>query len=342
MDMKMWTILLFPLAWIYGLIMGIRNRLFDWGISFSLKIKQNSIGVGNLSVGGTGKSVVIDYLIDLFKPTHSIFVVSRGYKRKTKGVVIASEKSTAETIGDEPYQFFVKHKGIGVVVAEKRISGIKAINQLRSQPSFFLLDDVMQHRHVNPKIMILTTSFQHPYFNDYLLPYGRLRESRSGAKRAQIILVTKCPAELTLAKQHIFQKKLRLQANQHLFFAKINYSEEILNHEKRKSLETLTTSFLLITGVANPDPLVSFLEAKGQKFNHLKFPNHHRFRTGDITKIKQLKGDRVILTTEKDFGRLMPYFSTSELYYLPISMGFVNKDDTLRFKLTLEEAMSSS
>lgn len=340
MDMKIWTPFLLPLALVYGGITALRNYFFEWEILKSTPTKYKSIGVGNLSVGGTGKSVVIDYLISLFKNQYNLAVLSRGYKRNTTGVVIANMQSTSETIGDEPFQFFKKHKGVDVIVSEQRIKGLASIDQLENQPDILLLDDVMQHRYVKTHILILTTSYQSPYYSDQLLPLGRLREPKSGVKRAQIILVTKCPNKMTNEQQKKIINKIKPFNYQSVFFTKIDYAEEIINREKNITLNSLTSAFLLITGIANPDPLVSYLKGKKLRFSHLKFSNHHQFSLSEIKKIKAKSSNKFILTTEKDFGRLESYFKSDVLFYLPISMSFFDNKETKRFQNLLKATLA--
>ena len=331
MGMKMLTPLLFPAALIYGGITALRNYFFDWGILKSIKTKYKSIGVGNLSVGGTGKSVVVDYLITFFNHEQNLTVLSRGYKRRTRGVVVASKNCTYETIGDEPFQFYKKHNGIDVIVSERRIKAMQAIDQLKNQPDILLFDDVMQHRYVETDTLILTTCYNRPYFSDQHLPLGRLRESKSCASRAQIILVTKCPENLTNLQQKKILKEINPLSYQSVFFTKIDYSENVINREKNKPLDSLKFPFLLITGIDNPDPLVNFLEAKKLNFNHLKFSNHHLFSDSEIKNIKSKRSKELILTTEKDYARLENYFSSDVLFYLPIKMSFFNRNETQRF-----------
>ncbi len=340
MGMKMLTQLLLPLAQIYGGITALRNLFFDWGILKSSLIKVPSIGVGNLSVGGTGKSVLIDYLIYFFKEENNVMVISRGYKRKTKGVIVASENCTVDTIGDEPYQFFKKHKQINIVVSEKRKLGLKKINQLSIQPDILLLDDIMQHRYIRPQKMILTTTYKKPYFNDFLIPQGSLRENKSGIKRAQIIVVTKCPLDLSVFEQEKIKNKIKPLPYQYVFFSKIEYSKKIINNKNEKFLKSLKTKFLLITGVANPKPLIEFLEEEKFKFEHLKFSNHHQYCLVEIEKIKVK--NKLILTTEKDFWKLEPYFNSNILYYLPIKMSFFNNSETQRFHKLINSTLAKN
>ena len=226
-----------------------------------------------------------------------------------------------------------------MIVAEKRIKGLAVIDQMENQPDILLLDDVMQHRYVKTNTLILTTSYQNPYYSDKLLPLGRLRESKSEVKRAQIILVTKCPEQMTNVQQKKIIIKIKPFNYQSVFFTKIDYAEEIINREKKIILNSLTSPFLLITGIANPDPLVSYLEGKKFRFNHLRFSNHHQFSSLEIKKIKEKNSNKIILTTEKDFGRLESYFKSDVLFYLPISMCFFNNEETQRFQNLLKDTL---
>ena len=335
MVMNLWRILLYPFTPIYWAVVVVRNKLFDWGVLKSHLIPMPSIGVGNLSVGGTGKSVVIDYLISYLKNNHRVAVLSRGYGRQTTGVVVADVNSTASTIGDEPFQFFSKHKNITVVVAEKRISGIKRLKEMNPTVDLLLLDDVMQHRYVRPSQMILTTSYQAPYFSDSLLPLGNLREVKSGAERADILVVTKCPDKLSDEEMNIFGQSLNLKHHQKLFFTKIKYSATVQNKKNKKPLDELQPSFLLVTGIANPEPLTEYLMSVQLKFDHLTFPDHHFFSLKDIQTIKKMQKGRVILTTEKDFTRLEPLMKDENLFFLPIKMEFLTQTMKTQFDTLL-------
>ena len=335
MVMNMWRILLYPFTPIYWAVVVVRNKLFDWGVLKSHLIPMPSIGVGNLSVGGTGKSVVIDYLISYLKNNHRVAVLSRGYGRQTTGVVVADVNSTASTIGDEPFQFFSKHKNITVVVAEKRISGIKRLKEMNPTVDLLLLDDVMQHRYVRPSQMILTTSYQAPYFSDSLLPLGNLREVKSGAERADILVVTKCPDKLSDEEMNTFSESLNLKYHQKLFFTKIKYSAAIQNKKHKKPFNELQPSFLLVTGIANSEPLTEYLTSVQLKFDHLDFPDHHFFSLKDIQTIKKMQKGRVILTTEKDFTRLEPLMKDENLFFLPIKMEFLTQTMKTQFDTLL-------
>lgn len=337
MGMNKWRILLYPFALIYGGITSIRNKFFDWGVLSTYKIQLPSIGVGNLSIGGTGKSVVVDYLISNFKKDFRIAVLSRGYGRILKGVQIADEKSTAATIGDEPFQFYSKYQDIEVVVAEKRILGLKKIEKLPSKVNLLILDDILQHRYVKPTTLVLTTTYDSPYVSDALLPSGNLRESKSGAQRADIVLVTKCPEKLTVQQIKFFKERLNLLPRQKIFFTEIKYSSTVQNTLTKKGLTKLKSPFVLVTGIADPTPLVSYLNSLGLDFIHLSFSDHHQFTTQDIKKLKKVQGGGDILTTEKDYTRLHPVLKDENLFYLPIDMAFLDAAMEQEFKAYLEE-----
>ena len=338
--MKLLRCILYPLALLYGFLVAIRNFFFDKGFFKTHTISMPSIGVGNLSSGGTGKSIVIDYLIVLLKKKYSISVLSRGYKRETSGVIVGTVNSSAAMIGDEPLQFLKKHPSITVVVAEKRILGLNKIKEIKPLNTIVLLDDIMQHRYVKPSLLIITTTFNKPYFSDHLLPTGNLRESPLGAKRANVILVTKCPDAISSQDIESFKKKCVLSGDQHLFFTKINYSSYIFNDVSSLLLSDLTSSVLLITGISDPSPMVKFLNKKGVEHIHLAYPDHHTFTTSDVQKIYKQKGERgVLLTTEKDMTRLKPLMKGSYLYYLPIEMVFLHSSEKAVFEnLILNEA----
>ena len=342
MGMKIIKGLLFPFAIIYGLIVMIRNTLFDSGILKEHQILKPSIGVGNLSSGGTGKSVVVDYLICLLKEKYSLVVLSRGYKRNTKGVVVSSHESNAASLGDEPFQFMKKHPEISVVVAEKRVLGIQKIDKIAKKDSLILLDDVMQHRYVKPRLMILTSTFETPYFSDQILPVGSLRESKKGSKRADIILITKCPENMKQEQIHFFKEKLSLEKHQQLFFTSIGYSTHIQNKSKSLSLKKISNPLLLITGIAEPKPLVVFLNEKQLIFEHLSYPDHNNFNSSDIDHIQKRRGDKMILTTEKDYTRLYPLIDDENVYYLPIEMEFINHEDQILFDKTIQNSIKLS
>ncbi len=310
--------ILFPVVPIYYLVSWLISKLYDFGIKTSTSYDFPVICVGNLSVGGTGKTPMIEYLIGLLKANYRVATLSRGYKRKTKGFQLANSKATAESIGDEPFQFYNKFKDdILVAVDTNRNYGIKQLQSVDPKPEVILLDDAFQHRKVEAGFNILLTTYAKPYFNDIVLPTGDLREPRGGAKRAQIIIITKCPEHLSEADKARVLQKMKPQTNQHVFFSAINYSNEVISDEEIVRLEDLK-SFTLVTGIANAEPLVRFLERKHLEFEHLNFKDHHDFSSQDIL---DLEKKDLIITTEKDFMRLKQYESLKhKLFHLPITV----------------------
>lgn len=317
--MKIIRYILFPIVPIYFLVTWLRNKFYDWGIFKSTEYEIPIICVGNLSVGGTGKTPMIEYLIRLLNNEFKIATLSRGYKRSTDGFMIADETATARKIGDEPFQFYNKFEDIIVSVDADRRKGISNLMALDNPPEVILLDDAFQHRKVQSKFNILLTSYNNLYVNDIPLPTGNLREPKSGAKRSDIIVVTKCPASISENDKNGIVKLLKPRLHQNVFFSWISYSKNIRNQFDEKPLNYLTDkNVTLVTGIANPKPFVVFLNENHFKFEHLNFNDHHQFTSNEI---EILKTKELILTTEKDFMRLSAYFENSEnVYYLPIEL----------------------
>lgn len=312
--------LLFPFSILYDGVTTFRNRAYDWGWKESRIYDIPVICVGNLSVGGTGKSPMIEYLLQLLKEKYNVAVLSRGYKRKTSGYVEVGVKSTAEEVGDEPLQFKKKFPEVTVAVCADRREGIE---RLKQKAGVILLDDAFQHRRVKPSFTILLTAFEDLYLNDYLLPAGNLRESRSGIKRADVVIVTKCPQDVPYASLQEIQYQMELQPEQRLFFSRIGYGKFIKGKTEELPLEYLMDKpFSLVTGIANPKPLVDFLKKRQFSFEHLKYPDHHDFTTSEI---EVMKKKDIILTTEKDYMRLQPKLNKFALYHLPITTEILNE-----------------
>lgn len=329
--MKLLRIILFPAVPIYYLVTSVRNWLYNKGIKSSKSYDVPIICVGNLSTGGTGKSPMIEYLIRLLKGDYSIATLSRGYKRITEGFVLADEEATADTIGDEPYQFFKKFEDIKVAVDGNRKNGIQQLMNSKQEPEVILLDDAFQHRKVKAGFNILLTAYYNLYSSDIVLPTGNLREPRSGAKRADVIVVTKCPVDLTDSEKSEITSKLKVNSTQKLFFSHISYSEVIISKKNSLKLNEIG-KFTLVTGIANSTPLVEFLNNKGMVFDHIEYPDHYSFRQKDI---EILSSKEFILTTEKDFVRLSDNEDLqSILYYLPIHLEI---DKNREFDLMIQD-----
>ncbi len=332
--MKLIRKILFPFVPIYYLATWLRNKLYDLGIKKSVSYRFPVICVGNLSVGGTGKTPMIEYLIRLLKDDFKVATLSRGYKRKSKGFQLANNNTTVDVLGDEPFQFYNKFKDdIQVAVDSNRNAGIAILRKQEDQPEVILLDDAFQHRKVNAGLNILLTTYGNIYTDDFVLPTGNLREPKSGAKRAHIIVVTKCPNGIDELEKTTILNKLKLQNHQIAFFSSIAYSNEVFSSNTSKSLESLP-DFTLVTGIANAKPLVDFLKAKSLNFVHLNFKDHHDFSQEDIL---ELEKQQLIITTEKDFMRLKPYESLKDkIFYLPIAVAI---DDALQFDKLIKQAV---
>lgn len=326
--MKFLRFLLFPFAIIYDVVTSIRNFFFEVGFFKQTSFKIPIIVVGNLSVGGTGKTPQIEYLIRLLKDGFKTAVLSRGYKRKTEGFVLLNSTHSAEDVGDEPLQYYKKFNTIDVAVDANRVAGItKLITD--NAPEVILLDDAYQHRKVKGSFYILLTKYDDLFTDDFLLPTGNLRESRSGAKRADVILVTKCPVNLTESSKNSIKQKLK-KFHKKVFFTTISYDDQTAGSESILVNDLKDYDVLLITGIANPTPLLSFLTEKNVNFKHLKFPDHHHFTDNEIEIIKKeytnLKSSKkLILTTEKDYVRLEN--RVEALSFLGIQTSFLEEQE---------------
>ena len=315
--------ILFPFALLYRFITGIRNFLFDKGILKSYSFDVPIIAVGNLSVGGTGKTPQIEYLIRLLSPNYKVATLSRGYKRKSKGFILANSTSNSEIIGDEPFQFYKKFKNIQVAVDANRKNGIEKLLSQTNKPEVLLLDDAFQHRKVKAGFYILLTSYGDLYSDDFILPTGNLRESRAGAKRANLVIVTKCPTTLSADEQREIQAKLNLKCTQELYFSCIDYDESVFSELKSiKASEVKNVDKLLLAGIAKPEPFFKYLQS--EKEEQLVFPDHHYFSEKDLLEIENKAQDKMIITTEKDFVRLKGSIPKEQLFYLPIRSSFLS------------------
>ncbi len=322
--MNLLRILLFPFAVLYGLITSIRNFLFDTGILKSTSFDIPVIAVGNLSVGGTGKTPQIEYLIRLLSDKYKVATLSRGYKRKSEGFVLADSTSNAEILGDEPFQFYQKFPNIQVAVDANRTNGITQLLSQKNKPEIILLDDAYQHRKVKAGFYILLTSYDDLYADDFMLPTGNLRESRSGANRANIIVVTKCPKDLSEQSQEEIRLKLNLNCSQQIYFTFIDYDDAIFGKEEKITVDVIKNeSKILLAGIAKPAPFFEYL--KNENDGCLTFPDHHHFSDADLDEIQNKAKNKKIITTEKDYVRLKDSKLVSQLYYLPIKSTFINQ-----------------
>ena len=339
--------IVYPFAVLYGIITSIRNFLYDKNFLKSTKFKTPTLVVGNLSVGGTGKTPQIEYLIRLLQNDYKIAVLSRGYKRKSTGFIIADKNSSAELIGDEPFQYYKKFKNIIICVDADRTNAIAQLEKLKDPPDIILLDDAFQHRKVVGGFNILLTDFNNLYVNDTMLPAGNLRENKSGAKRAQLIIVTKCPKKLSDKDQIAITEKLKPSKNQTVFFTAIDYNTTLKGATKISIDELHNFEVLLVTGIANPAPLVSFLNEKNINFEHLKYPDHYNFKSQDIqlidSKLESFKSKKkLVLTTEKDYVRI--FAKVKKLHYLSIKSIVINhkNDFDKKIKNYVEQSSGNS
>jgi len=324
--------ILFPFAILYGFITSIRNFLFDKGILKSYSFDLPIIAVGNLSVGGTGKTPQIEYLIRLLSEKYKVATLSRGYKRQSEGFILANESSDALELGDEPFQFYQKFKDIQVAVDANRKNGIEQLLFSSNKPEVILLDDAFQHRKVKAGFYIMLTSYGDLYINDFMLPTGNLRESRSGAQRADVVVVTKCPANLSLDAQNAIKETLNLSSNQSLFFTFIEYDEMVYSDIKAINVEQIKTmDKLLLAGIAKPESF--FAHLKNENDECLTFPDHHNFSESELIEIKQKASDKIIVTTEKDYVRLKGSILSGQLYFLPIKSSFISEEDSFNKKI---------
>ncbi|MCB8994168.1 MAG: tetraacyldisaccharide 4'-kinase [Bacteroidales bacterium] len=333
--------LLLPFSWIYGLIVFMRNKLFDFGILPSEEFDIPVISVGNISVGGTGKTPHIEYLIRLLKDEFSVATLSRGYKRKTKGFIIAGDNPDAETLGDEPCQLKQKFQDIIVAVDANRRNGIRKLLSCGKKIDLILLDDAFQHRYVSPGLSILLIDYNRPLHSDYLLPAGRLREPASGKERADILLISKSPQKLKPIERRIIVKDTNLHTLQYLYFTTVNSHPPLPvfpkdNTDDPELLKSSNLSLLMVSGIANPRDLKRFARSLSTRIKELYFPDHHNYSASDMIVIQEqfqsLEGEeKILITTEKDAVRFQKYSDLPEnfknrMFYIPISIDFLNED----------------
>jgi len=329
--LKSFRVLLLPFALVYGLIIIIRNYLYRKNILRSAEFNLPLICVGNLSVGGTGKSPMVEYLIELLRSNFKIATLSRGYKRKTKGYVLADEKTSAIEIGDEPMQFHMNYPGVAVAVGEERIVAIPQLLHDKPETQAIILDDAFQHRAVKAGLNILLTEYSNLFTRDFFLPTGDLRDERASYKRAEIIIVTKCPASLSNEEKEQIRAEINPLDNQQIYFTTIEYG--IPYHIARHQLRYITSmdEVLLVCGIANPAPLKEYLQEKANTYYQQDYSDHHIFTIDDLKDIRKkfdsLQSDqKYILTTEKDAVRLLKFTQELEqlpLYVLPIRHRFL-------------------
>ena len=328
---------LMPLSWLYGLAVNVRNSLFDMGLLKARSFSVPVISVGNITVGGSGKTPHVEYLASLLKDLCKVAVLSRGYKRKTKGFILADDNSTIWDIGDEPYQMKKKFPMIEVAVDKNRCHGIDQLDEIGIKPDVVLLDDAFQHRYVKPGINILLVDYHRIIVYDELLPAGRLREPLNGKDRADIVIVTKCPKTLKPMEYRVITKVMSLYPYQQLFFTTIDYGEllPLFNGGEPKPLDFVKDrQVLLLSGIASPEQMSHDLSPICDQLQPLTFSDHHHFNKKDIelinTTFAKMKGQKCIITTEKDATRLEHIEGLSDevrdnIYVLPIKVEFLQE-----------------
>lgn len=323
--------LLFPFSFIYYAVIWCRNKLYDLKILKSATFNLPIICVGNLSVGGTGKSPMVEYLVNLLKEEFAVATLSRGYKRKTKGYALANESSTALEIGDEPMLFHIRFPDVAVTVGEERLEAIPQLLHDRPQTNVIILDDAFQHRAVVAGLNILLVDFNNLFTRDWYLPTGDLRDEKRSYHRAHLIVITKCGADMTIKEKERIAVEIAPLANQHLFFSTIRYGVPYHIVSKDRSPLSKKVEVLLVTGIANPTPLKKMLEENSATYQQLSYKDHQIFTIDDlkdiIKKFDNIQaGSKIILTTEKDAVRLTKFENVLKdlpLYVIPIQHEFL-------------------
>ncbi len=323
----------------------VRNKMFEYGMLKQQEFDIPVVVVGNLAMGGTGKTPHVEYIVESMLGRYNIGVLSRGYKRATKGFVLATPQSRPEDIGDESYQIYRKFgPDITLAVCEKRTEGIRKMREINPDLNMIILDDAFQHRYVKPSVSVILTEYNRPIFNDKLLPYGRLREPARALNRADIVVVTKCPVDMKPMQYRIFEENLSLFPFQKLYFSRYNYGHLVpVFPEEAHDIPVLDsqggdTSILVVTGVANPKPFVRYLRRHKAAVKLKRFTDHHNFSASDMEDIASafdaLPGRRkFIVTTEKDAVRILnnPYFPhqlKKSIFYIPIKVEFIDRGDS--------------
>ncbi len=337
------NILLYPLSLLYGLITAFRNILYDWKILPSHEFRFPVICVGNITVGGTGKTPHTEYLAALLSKKFKIAVLSRGYKRKSKGFISASPSSKVSEIGDEPLQIFRKFPEINVAVDNDRVHGIKRIIADNPATEAIILDDGFQHRRVIPGLSILLTDFERLFIRDHMLPFGNLREYRSNMKRADIIIVTKTPGDFAPVQRRLIIKEIDKAPYQNLYFTATVYKDPLplFSHpgstaDRAGSVLSKGNGILLVTGIANPKPFKRYLGSFGTEIIHIAFPDHHSYSGSDLITIRDAFNrltatEKFIITTEKDSVKIYELSDIDDyirdaFYYIPVGIEFLNDD----------------
>ena len=316
--------LLFPLSLLFKFIQEVRNLLYDLNIIANTKFNIPTISVGNLSMGGTGKTPMVEYLLSNLLIKYKIGILSRGYKRKSNGFLKLNEYSDISVVGDEPFIIQKTFPDSNVYVCEDRVTGIQNILK-NDEIDFIILDDAFQHRKLKTTLNIMLSSFSKPFYNDYIFPVGDLRESRLSYKRANIIIITKCPANLNENEMNDIKLKINLLEDQKIFFTTISYKDILFGNKSVNINSIINKEILLVTGIAETDSIIRYLNSRSIKFKHLEYSDHHHYSNNDINNILKLSRNSLVLTTKKDYYKLKD--NINNLLYLDIETRFLKNED---------------
>ena len=323
-----------PLGWLYGLVTGIRNIMYDKGIRKSEEFKLPVISIGNITVGGTGKTPHAEYTATLLKDRYKTAVLSRGYGRHTKGFFMSDAHSDSGLIGDEPLQIKRRFPDLEVAVCSDRAQGIKRLIAM-CDPQVIILDDAFQHRRIKPSLNILLVNWHRNILDDAMLPAGYLRESVKGRRRADIIIVTKCPEDLSREDMNDLEQRLRVKPEQQVFFTTPHYNTPYHMDDAGQPVELPRVPLLAVTGIASPALMKAELERQGHTLSCMDYPDHYRYNKQDIvnitSRLESLGQDAAIVTTAKDAARLQDLDLAQELrqkiYVLPVGVRFLRDAD---------------
>ena len=327
--------LVFPLSIIFKFVTDLRNKLYDCNFLKSEKINVPVISVGNLSTGGTGKTPMVDFIVDNLKRDYNISVLSRGYNRKSKGFIEIKNSDNPSLVGDEPFLIKSNHSEVPVFACEDRVEGAKKIIS-ENNTNLILLDDAFQHRKISRNLDIVLTDYNNLFYKDYLLPYGNLRESRNNINRADVIIVTKCPLDFNKADAIKIKNQINPKKTQSLFFSQIKYSEKLFGFKELSFKSIRNSKLTLVTGIANSQPLKEYLKKNNVNFDHFDYPDHYNYSRKDVNKILATTKNTIILTTKKDYYKLSQ-FKIDNLLYIDIKVEFL--DGKQEFLSTIKEVL---
>ncbi|MDR3180997.1 MAG: tetraacyldisaccharide 4'-kinase [Prevotellaceae bacterium] len=333
------NLLYYFLSLLYAAAVWMRNKCYDWHLFRSVKFRLPVIAVGNITVGGTGKTPHTEWLAALLQAVAPTAVLSRGYKRKTKGFRYVETIDTVQQAGDEPLQIKRKNPALTVAVDADRVEGIKRLQENFPQLGVVILDDAYQHRRVHPALSILLVDYNRPLHTDHYLPYGRLRDNVRQKRRADVVIVTKCPAGIHPVEQRVITKNLNLYPYQQLYFTRFDYGATKAVFDENVFPDVPAKRAVALTGIANPTPFIDYLQKHYQLVQHLNFPDHHFFTKHDVAQINAVSDaypEALLFTTEKDAQRLREADGWDDevkkrLFYIPVTVSFLSSQDEMKF-----------